>query len=324
MVWTKFSATAASNTAAPPDGAPEGMPANAVNNTMRDMMAEIRILGDYTSGAWTDISATATCNISAAGQHFLRVLGTSTINAFDNNATSGIHRILRFAAACQLTHNATKLILPGAANITTAANDTAHFSSLGSGNWICTNYQTAAGYTPAGTAQPLDNQLTALAGIGSAAADTMPLFESSLSATVVSAVSFGRGLLALTSAAALSAAGAAPTVVHYTRDVSVTGTQTLSNVTFTPRLARFFGSINGQKIFSTGGTNGTVQWAHFLESSTGNYVNSTGVLLGARFTTGVTEAQANFVSFNSTGMLINWGKTGAPTGTMDFDVEYYP
>ena len=39
-----------------------------------------------------------------------------------------------------LTHNATSLILPGSANITTTAGDTAEFLSLGGGNWICLNY----------------------------------------------------------------------------------------------------------------------------------------------------------------------------------------
>jgi hypothetical protein len=52
---------------------------------------------------------------------------------------------VRFAAALTLTHNATSLILPGAANITTAAGDVGIFTSDGSGNWRCINYETAAG-----------------------------------------------------------------------------------------------------------------------------------------------------------------------------------
>jgi len=42
MAYTKYSLTPANNTAAPPDGAPEGMLPSAVNDTMRDMMAQIR------------------------------------------------------------------------------------------------------------------------------------------------------------------------------------------------------------------------------------------------------------------------------------------
>jgi hypothetical protein len=46
MAYTKYSLTPSSNTAAPPDGAPEGMLPSAVNDTMRDMMAQIRDCGD--------------------------------------------------------------------------------------------------------------------------------------------------------------------------------------------------------------------------------------------------------------------------------------
>ena len=46
MAYTKYSLTPANNTAAPPDGAPEGMLPSAVNDTMRDMMSQIRDAGD--------------------------------------------------------------------------------------------------------------------------------------------------------------------------------------------------------------------------------------------------------------------------------------
>ena len=46
MAYTKYSLTPANNTAAPPDGAPEGMLPSAVNDTMRDMMSQIRDVGD--------------------------------------------------------------------------------------------------------------------------------------------------------------------------------------------------------------------------------------------------------------------------------------
>jgi hypothetical protein len=46
MAYTKYSLTPADNNAAPPNGAPEGMLPSAVNDTMRDMMAQIRDAGD--------------------------------------------------------------------------------------------------------------------------------------------------------------------------------------------------------------------------------------------------------------------------------------
>ncbi len=68
MAYTKYSLTPANNNAAPPDGAPEGMLPSAVNDTMRDMMAQIRDVGDgirdgtypFTSG--TVISANTSTN----------------------------------------------------------------------------------------------------------------------------------------------------------------------------------------------------------------------------------------------------------------------
>jgi len=54
-------------------------------------------------------------------------------------------RICTFTGALTLTHNATSLILPGAASITTAAGDVAVFVSEGSGNWRCVSYTKANG-----------------------------------------------------------------------------------------------------------------------------------------------------------------------------------
>lgn len=50
MAYTKYSLTPANNNAAPPDGAPEGMLPSAVNDTMRDMMSQIRDVGDGIRG----------------------------------------------------------------------------------------------------------------------------------------------------------------------------------------------------------------------------------------------------------------------------------
>ncbi len=97
-----------------------------------------------TKGA--DIASATTTNIGAATGNYLNVTGTTTITAFDT-VQAGTRRIIKFTGALTLTQNSTSLILPGAANITTAANDTAVFVSLGSGNWICVSYQTAGTVT---------------------------------------------------------------------------------------------------------------------------------------------------------------------------------
>jgi hypothetical protein len=57
MAYTKYSLTPANNTATPPDGAPEGMLPSAVNDTMRDMMAQIRDVGDGIRGGTYTMTA---------------------------------------------------------------------------------------------------------------------------------------------------------------------------------------------------------------------------------------------------------------------------
>lgn len=88
--------------------------------------------------------ASATPNIGAATGNYVNITGTTTITAFDT-VQAGTRRILNFNGSLTLTYNATSLILPSAANIITAAGDTATFISLGSGNWICTQYSRASG-----------------------------------------------------------------------------------------------------------------------------------------------------------------------------------
>lgn len=89
------------------------------------------------------LASASTVNIGAAASDNIVISGTTTITAFDN-VNNGVKRWIKFSGALTLTHNGTSLILPGAANITTAANDTAEFISLGGGNWQCIRYTKAA------------------------------------------------------------------------------------------------------------------------------------------------------------------------------------
>jgi hypothetical protein len=61
MAYTKYSLTPADNNTAPPNGAPEGMLPSAVNDTMRDMMSQIRDAGDgIRDGTYTMTAAKIT------------------------------------------------------------------------------------------------------------------------------------------------------------------------------------------------------------------------------------------------------------------------
>jgi len=86
-----------------------------------------------------DIASATTTDIGAATGNYLDITGTTTITGL-GTIQAGTERTVRFTGALTLTHNATSLILPGAANITTVAGDVATFRSLGSGNWRCVAY----------------------------------------------------------------------------------------------------------------------------------------------------------------------------------------
>jgi hypothetical protein len=93
---------------------------------------------------WTDIASATTTDLGAANGNYGDVTGTTTITGL-GTIQAGTERTVTFTGILTLTHNATSLILPTAANITTAAGDTAIFRSRGSGNWKCVNYTRADG-----------------------------------------------------------------------------------------------------------------------------------------------------------------------------------
>lgn len=101
---------------------------------------------DNFSTASTDMASAATVNLANATGTLVNITGTVTITAL-GTVGAGAERDLVFAGILTFTHNATSLILPGAANITTAAGDVARMRSLGGGNWRCVSY-TRAGTAP--------------------------------------------------------------------------------------------------------------------------------------------------------------------------------
>lgn len=90
------------------------------------------------------LASASTVNIGAAAANTINIAGTTTITSLGTIA-AGAQRTLIFGGALTLTHSATKLILPGAANIVTAVGDVAGFESLGAGNWKCVGYVRANG-----------------------------------------------------------------------------------------------------------------------------------------------------------------------------------
>jgi len=95
---------------------------------------------DTTQGA--DIASASTTNLETATGNVVDVTGTTTITAI--TLSQGHWRWVRFTGILTLTHGAS-LVLPGAANITTAAGDYALFIGYASSVVRCAKYVQASG-----------------------------------------------------------------------------------------------------------------------------------------------------------------------------------
>lgn len=114
-----------------------------------DVSNLVQRTGDSMTGALNEavmltLASAATTDIGAQNSNTLSITGSTTITSL-GTATAGVIRRLVFANSLTLTHNATSLILPGGASITTAAGDVAQMLSLGAGNWRCVQYEKASG-----------------------------------------------------------------------------------------------------------------------------------------------------------------------------------
>jgi hypothetical protein len=157
-----WSTTASSNTDVAGTNIDEGMSPSGVNNAIRAMMAQLR-RGIANQGS--DIASAATTSICATGTSvYAKVTGTTTITSL-GTANAGCWRIVTFTGALTLTHNATSLILPTGANITTVAGSVGGFVSEGSGNWRMIFYSAVPYLAGANTFTAAQTISTSSAGV---------------------------------------------------------------------------------------------------------------------------------------------------------------
>jgi hypothetical protein len=90
------------------------------------------------------VASATTVNLAAVPGDFVHITGTTTITGL-GTCSGGIRKTLVFDGILTFTHNASTLILPGGANITTAAGDVAVMVSEGAGAWRCASYTPASG-----------------------------------------------------------------------------------------------------------------------------------------------------------------------------------
>lgn len=101
----------------------------------------------FDQGIEQDVASAATTDIGVINSNFIRITGTTTITSFGTSYKGP--RFVRFADALILTHNASTLVIPGGANITTVAGDRAIIAPIGNpaSGWQIVAYQKANGST---------------------------------------------------------------------------------------------------------------------------------------------------------------------------------
>jgi len=135
---TKLDGIAASATANP----------NAIDNVVEDTTPQLGGPLDSNSQQirWSkgsDVASAGALTLGTDGNYF-DITGTTTITSIGTLAVGTLVK-LHFDGILTLTHHATDLVLPTAANITTAAGDEAEFVEYATGDWRCTVYTRADG-----------------------------------------------------------------------------------------------------------------------------------------------------------------------------------
>lgn len=106
------------------------------------LRAHASILRSIYSVSTSEITSASTIDLAAADGEKVSINGTTTINSL-GTGYAGCYREAQFNGVLTITHSAS-LLLPNAANITTAVNDVYAFRCITPGNWIMVNGSRAA------------------------------------------------------------------------------------------------------------------------------------------------------------------------------------
>jgi hypothetical protein len=97
-------------------------------------------------GGVATLASASTADLCASlPQNRITITGMINITSFGATCPAGVIKIITFSGILLLTNNNTSLIIPGGANVMTAAGDQAVLQALGAGNWQVVAYTPASG-----------------------------------------------------------------------------------------------------------------------------------------------------------------------------------
>lgn len=125
---------------------------DALGNVIWD--GEITAFQESVFGPADSIASETTTDLGSVSSNNILITGVTTINSFGASAAlANPIYFIQFSGILQLTYNATSMILPGAVNITTAANDSALVEFINAlGYWRLIAYFSSSAAGVLGTA----------------------------------------------------------------------------------------------------------------------------------------------------------------------------
>jgi len=148
-----------------------GVKISGVNWTHSGDITMSASMDKWAKGA--DVASATALPLITDGNYF-DVTGTVTVTSF-NSVGVGTIIGLHFDGALILTHHATDLILPGAANITTAAGDEGIFVEYASGDYRCMAFSRASGLPIVNPIVPIVQVVNTQTGALVTGTTTMPM-----------------------------------------------------------------------------------------------------------------------------------------------------
>lgn len=133
-----------------------GSGGSATDPTKLALDGSNKMTGAVNEAPYAQLAAASTLDLSARTANTYRVTGSAAVSFINAGASAlGLRRTLWFNGdGAVLTHNTSRLLLPGGVSITTRANDCAEFVCIGSGTeqqWLCVDYQRGDGTSLVGS-----------------------------------------------------------------------------------------------------------------------------------------------------------------------------